>query len=82
MGVRRHHLPHTHLLHRCSWDPLRLRLHPGLQVPANCRLRVGNESRHWQPGKVLMFHVACEHETWNDSDQRRVVLIVDLWHQI
>ena len=74
------HSPHTHLLPHCSWDPFRLRLHLGLQVPDNCRLRVGNETRQWQPGKVLVFHDACEHETWNDSEQRRVVLIVDLWH--
>jgi hypothetical protein len=74
------HSPHTHLLPHCSWDPFRLRLHLGLEVPENCRLRVGNEIRHWQPGKVLAFHDAGEHEPWHDRDQRRVVLIVDLWH--
>jgi hypothetical protein len=74
------HTPHTHLVPHCSWDPFRLRLHLGLRVPENCRIRVGDEIRHWHPGKVLAFHDACEHETWNDSEQPRIVLIVDLWH--
>jgi len=74
------HTPHTHLLPHCSWDPFRLRLHLGLRIPENCRIRVGDEIRTWQTGSVLAFHDACEHETWNDSDQPRIVFIVDLWH--
>jgi hypothetical protein len=74
------HAPQARLVPHCSWDPFRLRLHLGLRVPKNCGIRVGNESREWQEGKVLAFHDACEHETWNDSDETRIVLIVDVWH--
>lgn len=74
------HAPGTHLTGHCSWDPFRLRLHLGIRIPENCRIRVGNETREWREGKVLAFHDSHEHETWNDSNEPRVVLIVDLWH--
>lgn len=57
-----------------------LRLHLGLIVPepANrCWLRVGSERRTWQPGEVLIFDDAIEHEVHNDTDGVRVVLFVD-----
>lgn len=74
------HSPGTHLSAHCSWDPFRLRLHLGVKVPPKCRIRVGRETREWAEGKVLAFHDSHEHETWNDSDRDRIVLIVDLWH--
>lgn len=74
------HSPGTHLSAHCSWDPFRLRLHLGIRVPPNCRIRVGHETREWTEGKVLAFHDSHEHETWNDGNQTRIVLIVDLWH--
>jgi len=74
------HAPKTRLVPHFSWDPFRLRLHLGIRCPKNCGIRVGSESRKWQEGKVLAFHDSCEHRTWNDSDETRVVLIVDVWH--
>jgi hypothetical protein len=74
------HAPRTRLIPHCSWDPFRLRLHLGLHVPRECGIRVGRESRAWHEGKVLAFHDSFEHETWNDSDATRTVLIVDVWH--
>lgn len=74
------HMARTHLEGHCSWDPFRLRLHLAIRTAKSCRIRVGNEQREWQRGKVLAFHDACEHETWNDSAETRIVLIVDLWH--
>jgi hypothetical protein len=74
------HAPGTTLTPHCSWDGFRMRLHLGLRIPEGCGIRVGSESRHWQPGRVLAFHDSFEHETWNRSQERRVVLIVDCWH--
>ena len=74
------HAPGTTLTPHCSWDGFRMRLHLGLRVPDGCGIRVGAESRHWQPGRVLAFHDSFEHETWNRGQERRVVLIVDCWH--
>ena len=57
----------------------RLVCHLPLIVPPDCRFRVGNETREWEEGKILIFDDAIEHEAWNDSDQDRVVLIFDIW---
>jgi ornithine lipid ester-linked acyl 2-hydroxylase len=58
-----------------------LRLHLGLIVPSTTpekiAIRVGNQTCHWQEGKVLIFDDAYEHEAWNYSSETRVVLFVD-----
>lgn len=74
------HAPGTKLTPHCSWDGFRMRLHLGLRVPPGCGIRVGDESREWSEGKVIVFHDSFEHETWNNGTGRRVVLIVDCWH--
>jgi beta-hydroxylase len=57
-----------------------LRYHLGLIVPdaERCRIRVGNRVEHWREGRSLIFDDTFEHEVWNDTDQPRVVLFVDL----
>lgn len=57
----------------------RLICHLPLIVPPNCGFRVGNETREWEVGKLLIFDDTIEHEAWNDSDEDRVVLIFDIW---
>ena len=58
---------------------VRLICHLPLVVPPNCHLRVGNEIRDWERGKLLIFDDTIEHEARNDSDQDRAVLIFDIW---
>jgi len=70
----------THLHPHCSTDNLRVRLHLGIVVPEGCLLRVAGQTRTWEEGKCLAFEDSFEHEVWNRSAHRRVVLIVDLWH--
>jgi aspartate beta-hydroxylase len=58
----------------------RLICHLPLIVPENCgKLRVGNESRQWSEGKLLIFDDSIEHEAWNHSDLDRIVLIFEIW---
>jgi aspartyl/asparaginyl beta-hydroxylase (cupin superfamily) len=57
----------------------RLICHLPLIVPEGCGFRVGNETRLWEPGKLLIFDDTIEHEAWNDSSEDRVVLIFDIW---
>ncbi len=59
---------------------LRLRCHLGIDVPEDCGIKVGDETRAWEEGKCLIFDDSLPHEAWNRSSQERVVLIVDLWH--
>ncbi len=63
------------------WGMLNTRLicHLPLIVPTNCRLRVGNEVRNVEAGKILIFDDSIEHEAWNDSDETRVILLFEIW---
>ena len=70
----------THLRPHYSIDNLRVRLHMGITIPEQCSLRVGTESRTWSEGKCLAFEDSFQHEVWNRSGSRRIVLIADLWH--
>jgi len=57
----------------------RLVCHLPLIVPPNCGFRVGGTTREWRVGEAFVFDDTIEHEAWNDSDELRVVLILDLW---
>lgn len=57
----------------------RLICHLPLIVPEGCRLRVGNETRDWREGEMLIFDDSIEHAAYNDSDRLRVVLLFDIW---
>jgi aspartyl/asparaginyl beta-hydroxylase (cupin superfamily) len=57
----------------------RLVCHLPLIVPPNCGFRVGATTREWRVGESFAFDDTIEHEAWNDSDELRVVLIIDLW---
>jgi len=63
------------------WGMLNTRLicHLPLVVPPNCRLRVGNEVRNVEAGKMLIFDDSIEHEAWNDSDETRIILLFEIW---
>ncbi len=65
--------PHTGMLN-CRYI-----CHLPLVIPANCGFRVGQETREWNEGKLLVFDDSVEHAAWNDSDQNRLVLIFDVW---
>jgi len=73
--------PHKHILaHRGPYKGV-LRYHLGLIVPreaAACRIRVGEDIRHWQAGESMIFDDTFNHEVWNDTEETRVVLFVDV----
>lgn len=57
----------------------RLVCHLPIVVPGRCYLRVGNETREWKRGELLVFNDTIEHEAWNDSDEPRVILLFTVW---
>jgi aspartyl/asparaginyl beta-hydroxylase (cupin superfamily) len=57
----------------------RLVCHLPLIVPPDCGFRTGETTREWLIGEAFVFDDTIEHEAWNDSDELRVVLILDLW---
>ena len=73
--------PHAHIPPHCGPYKGVIRYHLGLVVPKpedSCRLRVEDSVRHWEEGKSLLFDDTFQHEAWNDSDQTRVVLFMDV----
>ncbi len=73
--------PGTHITPHTGYPEGVLRCHLGLVIPednpAVLALRVGDETRTWQPGKCLVFDDTLEHEAWNRTDKTRVVLLLD-----
>jgi aspartyl/asparaginyl beta-hydroxylase (cupin superfamily) len=57
----------------------RLVCHLPLIVPPKCGFRCGATTVEWRVGQAFVFDDTIEHEAWNDSDELRVVLIIDLW---
>jgi aspartyl/asparaginyl beta-hydroxylase (cupin superfamily) len=58
-----------------------IRIHLGLIVPrdsAHCQIRVDQEVFGWEEGKCVVFDDYFEHEVWNDTDEQRVVLFLDV----
>ncbi len=71
--------PRTHIPPHWGMLNTRLICHLPLIVPPDCRLRVGNETRTVEAGKMLIFDDSIEHEAWNDSDHTRVILLFEIW---
>ena len=56
-----------------------LTAHLGLVVPRPreaCRMQVADEMLTWEEGKVLVFDDTDYHEVWNDTDEMRVILLL------
>lgn len=57
-----------------------IRTHLGLIIPGNngeCRMNIDDQTLYWEEGKVFVFDDTYRHEVWNDSDDVRVVLLID-----
>ncbi len=57
------------------------RIHLGLDIPGSapdCAFQVGEEIRSWHNGTIHLFTDAHFHMAWNYTEQRRVILILDV----
>lgn len=68
-----HIAPHNGMLN------CRLICHIPILTAPGCTLRVGNETRTWDPGVPLIFDDSIEHEARNAGPQERVVLLFEIW---
>jgi aspartyl/asparaginyl beta-hydroxylase (cupin superfamily) len=58
-----------------------VRAHLGLKIPqpvGSARMAVGDEMIRWEEGRCVIFDDTYRHEVWNDSDESRVVLLIDV----
>jgi aspartate beta-hydroxylase len=72
--------PHTHIPPHTGVTNTRLVVHVPLVIPRGCSFRVGSETREWRAGQAWVFDDTIEHEAWNNSDEPRAILIVDIWN--
>lgn len=72
--------PHTRLPPHTGVTNARAIVHLPLIVPPGCGFRVGGETREWHEGQAFAFDDTIEHEAWNNSNQLRAMLILDVWN--
>ncbi len=72
--------PHSHILPHKGYSKLILRNHLPLIVPEGkqCGIKIEDETKHWQTGKMVIFDDSYMHEAWNKSDEIRVILMFDI----
>ncbi|GAB5488243.1 MAG: hypothetical protein Pars2KO_18130 [Parasphingorhabdus sp.] len=71
--------PGTHIAPHFGLLNTRLICHIPLMLPSDCALRVGSQTRPWREGEALIFDDSFEHEAWNRSTERRVILLFEIW---
>jgi hypothetical protein len=71
--------PGTHIEPHNGLFNTRLICHLPLIVPPGCAFRVGNETRSWESGKLLIFDDSIQHEAWNRSQEKRFILLFEIW---
>lgn len=58
--------------------------HLAVDIPESgsnkCRLTVGDETRQWINGEVMLFDTSIMHDAINESKQMRYILMFRVWH--
>lgn len=72
-------VPGTHIPAHTGVTKAILTCHLGIQVPQkaeDCRMRVADRFTTWREGKAFVFDDIYQHEVWNDTDETRIILLV------
>ncbi|AHE54774.1 hypothetical protein NX02_15465 [Sphingomonas sanxanigenens DSM 19645 = NX02] len=72
-------LPGTHIPAHTGVTKAILVCHLALQVPRkaeDCRMRVADQQVNWREGEAFVFDDIYQHEVWNDTDETRIILLV------
>lgn len=72
------HEPGTHLPRHYGPTKGTITCHLGLKIPTTegCRISVNDEIYTWQDGQCFVFDDTYYHEVWNDTDEDRVILLI------
>ena len=72
--------PHTRVKAHFGDSNAIIRSHLGIVVPGKypeLGFRNGSKERCWEEGKVLAICIAHRHYVWNNTDRKRIILLVD-----
>lgn len=73
--------PHTRIPPHLGETDAFYRVHLGIKIPASlpeCGIEVAGEKKSWTAGGCLAFNDAYYHCAWNDTEEERIVLIIDI----
>ncbi len=73
--------PNARILPHIGETNITIRGHLGLKIPGafpDLGIQVGDEKRGWEEGKVVLFSDAHRHTVWNDTEEKRFVLVFDV----
>ena len=73
--------PDSKIIPHCGDTNSVYRCHFGLKVPAglpSCGIKVKGQERRWEQGKWLVFMDAFVHETFNATQEERIILLMDV----
>ena len=73
------HAPGVHIPRHKGATKGMLTCHLALIVPREgekCRMQVDEQMYHWHEGRTLVFDDTYHHEVWNETDEDRVILLL------
>ena len=76
--------PHSEIKLHSDFTNFVLTSHLAVDIPNNgenkCRLTIGDETRQWINGEVMLFDTSIMHDAVNESDDTRYILMFRVWH--
>jgi aspartyl/asparaginyl beta-hydroxylase (cupin superfamily) len=76
--------PNTSIQMHTDFTNFVLTSHLALDIPYSgenkCRLTVGDQTREWINGQVMLFDTSILHDAVNESDKTRYILMFRVWH--
>ncbi len=73
--------PGAHIPAHFGGANVKLTLHLPLSIPeGDTAIRVGDETRRWREGEMLIFDDTFDHEAWNRTNTARTVLLIKAYH--
>lgn len=70
--------PSFHIKPHVGYNQSVYRCHLGVSVPeGDCAIKVAGVTKKWEEGRTLIFNDSCEHEAWNFTGSKRIILIID-----
>jgi aspartate beta-hydroxylase len=76
--------PNTSIKTHTDFTNFVLTSHLPIDIPYSgenkCRLTIGNDTRQWLNGQIMVFDTSLQHDAINESDKTRYILMMRLWH--
>lgn len=64
----------------CDLWNFTINLHLAVDIPDGCGIDVAGIERAWTEGNCLLFDYSYLHRAWNNSNKKRICLLMDIWN--